>query len=244
MRALSASELLYVWEQGQFEKSFRRALALLTAANPGTLPQQLAELSIGKRDASLLALHELTFGQNFVGVVSCPSCNEQLEMKFKVDDIRVNSEQEASEALSVSKDQYKVKFRLPNTMDLEAVSKYFDSSAIRLKILQRCILTAIHKGKETAVANLPYKVVNAIIERMNEADPQANTQISLTCPQCSHNWLAVFDIASFFWKEIDAWASRILQEVHVLACVYNWREADILAMSPRRRQIYLEMLSR
>ena len=244
MRPLSASELLRAWEQGQVEKSFRRALSLLAAANPETLPQQLAELSVGQRDANLLTLHELTFGSRLEGLTNCPACNERLEMKFEVDDIRVDSEITAPETLSVSKYEYKVEFRLPNTMDLDSVANCKDTTAIHRRILQRCIITANHKGKEVAVEKLPRKVMNAIIDRMNKADPQANVQISLTCPQCGHHWLVIFDIVSYFWKEVDAWASRILQEVHVLACAYNWREADILAMSPMRRQIYLEMLNR
>ena len=52
----------------------------------------------------------------------------------------------------------------------------------------------------------------------------------------------MFDIVSFFWAEIDAWARRVLREVNVLARAYGWRESDILALSPVRRQIYLSMV--
>jgi hypothetical protein len=47
---------------------------------------------------------------------------------------------------------------------------------------------------------------------------------------------------TFFWKEIAAHAKRLLREVHILAAAYKWREADILAMNPNRRQYYLEMV--
>jgi hypothetical protein len=79
---------------------------------------------------------------------------------------------------------------------------------------------------------------------MAEADPQANVQLAITCPVCSKHWQAGFDIVSFFWNEIDAWAHRLLQEVHTLASAYGWREADILAMSPWRRQCYLAMIGK
>jgi hypothetical protein len=52
----------------------------------------------------------------------------------------------------------------------------------------------------------------------------------------------VFDIISFFWTELDSLARRLLQDVHVLAKAYSWREADILSMSATRRQFYLEMV--
>ena len=77
---------------------------------------------------------------------------------------------------------------------------------------------------------------------MHEADPQADTQLSLTCPTCARVWQQAFDIVSYLWAEIGDWARRTLQEVHALATAYGWREADILAMSAQRRQWYLEMI--
>ena len=55
-------------------------------------------------------------------------------------------------------------------------------------------------------------------------------------------WRAVFDIVTFFWSEIEAWACRILREVHILASAYGWCERDILALTSARRQFYLEMV--
>jgi hypothetical protein len=77
---------------------------------------------------------------------------------------------------------------------------------------------------------------------MAELDPQADVQLALQCPSCSHPWHDPFDIATFFWGEINAWAVRILREVHMLAAAYGWSETDILAMNARRRQVYLDMV--
>jgi len=67
-------------------------------------------------------------------------------------------------------------------------------------------------------------------------------QLSLTCPACSQSSSAAFDIASFLWTEVEAWARRTLRDVHVLATAYGWREADLLALSPTRRRLYLDMI--
>jgi hypothetical protein len=77
---------------------------------------------------------------------------------------------------------------------------------------------------------------------MAEADPQADVQLALSCPDCGHSWLAAFDIVSYFWSEVNSWAQRLLGEVHTLASFYGWSERDILAMSPVRRHIYLDMI--
>jgi hypothetical protein len=78
---------------------------------------------------------------------------------------------------------------------------------------------------------------------MEQADPQANIRLSLTCPACSHQWHGTFDIVTYFWNEINAWAQGVLRDVHMLAATYGWRESDILALSPWRRQFYLEMVT-
>jgi hypothetical protein len=78
---------------------------------------------------------------------------------------------------------------------------------------------------------------------MQSSDPQADLRFTLHCQVCSHEWEAGFDIAQFLWTEVDAWASRTLFDVHCLARAYGWREADILSLSPWRRQCYLEMLT-
>jgi hypothetical protein len=89
---------------------------------------------------------------------------------------------------------------------------------------------------------LPAEVVSGIAESMAQADPLADIQLKIDCPSCRHRWRAAFDIVSFLWTEIEAWAGRMLSEVHTLARAYGWREAEILALSATRRQFYLEMV--
>jgi hypothetical protein len=90
---------------------------------------------------------------------------------------------------------------------------------------------------------LPDGAVSAIVTQMAHCDPRANIELALECPACRHEWLALLNVVSFFWKEIEAWSRRTLAEVHALASAYGWTEAEILALSPWRRQVYLEMLS-
>jgi hypothetical protein len=97
-------------------------------------------------------------------------------------------------------------------------------------------------GLPAVVSALPEHVVASISDCMAQADPQTDVQLDLTCPACGSSWRAPFDIVSYFWSEVNAWAERLLREVHTLAATYGWFEADILAMSPARRRRYLEMI--
>jgi hypothetical protein len=67
--------------------------------------------------------------------------------------------------------------------------------------------------------------------------------MAMDCPACGHQWRALFDVAAFLWREIDAWAKRSLNEVHALASAYGWSQRDILSMSASRRRRYVSMIA-
>ncbi|MBD2261421.1 phage baseplate protein [Pseudanabaena sp. FACHB-2040] len=257
MHSLTALELLQVWEQGFSASPVCRAMYLLAIAHPYHSWEALTQLSIGRRDALLLSLREQLFGPAIASVSHCPQCSEPLELNFSVADVRVlegkaESEETSSllpplssqDSFSLKADDYAVQFRLPNSLDLEAVAGCADLAEAQQLLLEGCVLKAQYQGADCPVAELPQAAVDAIAKAMAEGDPQANVQIALSCPACSHQWSSTFDIVHFVWGELHAWAQRTLVEVHRLALAYGWREADILAMSPQRRQLYLEMVQR
>lgn len=241
MCALPAAELLACWEECLAQPPLQRALTLLGAANPGSTPEALALLSIGQRDAGLLAFRAWTFGRQLSCLAGCPACAEQLELEFDVGDIWAPAEP-PTEPLSASASGFTLQFRLPNSLDLAAVADRGEGPERQLALLERCLLAAERGGAPTAAADLPAEVRRVVAERMALADPQADVQLALTCPGCEHRWQASFDIAAFLWAEINAWAARTLREVHRLAAAYSWTEVEILALSPLRRQLYLEMV--
>ncbi|MCC5605191.1 phage baseplate protein [Nostoc favosum] len=243
MRSLSTSELLNIWEWGRNQPSWSKAIKLLTGACPDTSIDTLTQLSLGQRDAMLLTLREWTFGSQLVSQVTCPTCGEVLELNFDVADMRVASlSLELVEKYCLELADYQVSFRLPNSLDMIAIAEHKQPEMAQEILLERCILQAVCNGEYLPFQQLPSHVRDAIIAQMAQADPQANVPIDVSCCACNHQWRSLFDIVSFFWAEINPWAFRVLREVHTLAVVYGWREADILAMSPRRRQLYLEMV--
>ena len=241
MRSISSSEILETWEQGLAQSPIQHGLALLALANPEASPEELARLSIGERDGALLTLREQVFGPRLVCLTACPSCAERLEMALSVEDIRAKPSDHDAE-LKMSMDGIEVKFRLPKSLDLLAIEDNQDVTRARQILVERCILDVYRNGEKMSVDQLSNKIIEAIEERMTEADPQANLHLDLTCPECGNKWQAAFDIVSFFWNEINVWAQHVLQEVHVLASAYGWSEREILAMSSLRRQVYLDLV--
>lgn len=235
MRALSATELLDVWEQGFNQPLLQRALTLLAAGCPEVPPDELAQLSIGQRDAGLLALRELTFGPQCSAVATCPMCSEKSELEFLTSNFQSEGVFEAPPEMELKLDGFELCFRLPTSADLAAVGNPGEGVSSREMLLDRCLLA----GEKP----LPAGVAAAVIEKMARSDPLADIQLALTCASCGYGWPAMFDVVSFFWSEIHAWAMRLLRDVHLLASAYGWSEADILALSAARRQAYLEMVT-
>ncbi len=242
MQSISASELLDIWEKGSAKGPIQRAIFLLIVAFPEKPTIELANLCIGERDAHLLALREYIFGPMLNGSAVCPKCGEKIEFDVDVDALKEASSAKSSIDLSMECGEYKVYFRLPNTFDLEAVSVYREIDSARDNLLKRCLSKSYHNECEIPLDSLPIEVLDLVAADMSKLDPQGDLLFELSCPICGHKWQAIFDIVSFFWSEITAWAQRMLREVHVLASAYRWRESDILAMSAWRRQSYLEML--
>jgi hypothetical protein len=225
-----------------------RALSMLAAASEMPL-EDLARMSVGQRDAHLLDLRDRIFGQRIEAVTACPECGEDLELSFDSDQVRsADQAGNGPDRTYVLEDGgYTVRFRPPDSSDLQAIAGCESPAAARDLLLERCI----HETRGTAKRGNrkgqrsgppPPRVIEKLVEIMARIDPQANVRLSLTCPSCRHGWSAIFDIASFIWSEINDQAKRLLREVHVIASAYGWSEAEIVGMSAERRSIYLEML--
>jgi uncharacterized protein (UPF0212 family) len=245
MRAPDAAELLDLWERGLTQSLPRRAIALLRAAWPETTDADLLALPLGLRDARLLALRRHLFGPDLTIVAPCPACGDTVESTFQVDEVllpEVVGDGRVTRVLE--REGYVITFRLPACGDLLTLSDAPRAEAARPReqLLALCVIDLRRAdGAPVEMSSVPESVSEAIAADMAAADPQADVQLACVCPSCGKTWDTLFDIASVLWSEIHAWARRLLRDVHALARAYGWREADVLALSPTRRQIYLEL---
>jgi T4 bacteriophage base plate protein len=243
MRSLSAHHILQVWEIGQSQHPVDRALTLLSFACPDQTVTQLASFSIGQRDACLLTLREMTFGSQMNSFAECPQCHERLEFTINVADIRIPVVEPQVQEYSLTVEGLELQFRLPNSWDLATIVNFQEVNAASSQLIECCLLQASRDGVTVAYKELPSEAIAKLASQIAEYDPQAEILLDLNCPACNHCWQVLFDIVAFFWTEISTQAKRLLYEVHQLARVYGWREADILSMSAMRRQFYLDLVA-
>ena len=240
---LTAQAVLQAWDQARGRHPLRQPLELLCAAWPELDADAWSALPLGVRDAHLLALHESLFGTELDTVVDCPRCHVTLQTQISTAQLRVagSAASAGSGVLSLQVDDFELVFRLPSSDDLLAIDEAPDASpdSEPARLIERCVLSARRSGTEIEPADLPVMVLDRLQQEMARRDPGADTTVTLTCPACAHEFERGFDIGAYLWSELSDWAGRTLDEVHTLASVYGWSEAQILGLSAARRGDYI-----
>lgn len=238
----SNSDLIALWERGSGQHPVDRALMLLSTCSPSESPDDLARLSIGARDTRLLEIYERLFGPSLNAFAQCPACNQPLEYTLSTHDLKASTSSPADPpALNLDDGRVSLRLRLPDSLDLRAVSICTEPEDAAKMLSEHCVLEATLDGQPVSPADLPPDTTETISSALAAADPGAEMLINLNCTVCSHPWQVTLDIERFLWPRICATAKRLLRDVHALASAYGWREPDILALSMVRRQTYVEM---
>lgn len=224
----SARQLLDGWDAYRNESMPMRAAALAALAT-GVPLRTAVRWPIAKRDRALFDLRAQLFGDDLDGVTSCPSCAEPLELRLSISAIRPSgTRSRVTRWRLIRLGRTRVRWRLPDTEDLIAAGASATAAEMRASLLARCIRSDDARMREQVAARLP-------------AEP-SDVHFDLSCPACAHRWQSPFDIAAFIWREVDDWALRTLEEIHVIAASYGWSEDEILGLSARRRDAYVGMI--
>lgn len=241
MRGLGASDVLRAWEVGRDRHAVDRALLLIGMAEPNLPEEALFALPVGERDARLVEARLRTFGDRFEALVSCPRCAAALEFSFHASAIQGEAPDEGGNApFEAEVGGRRLLFRQPDSHDLAAIAGVADAAEARRELLRRCLVVAEGADPCLDVEQLTTALGKRVAQLLAERDPRADVELEVRCESCGHSWPVVFDIVAFFWAEIEALARSLLREVATLARAFGWHEADILAMSPARRRLYLK----
>ncbi|MBC9251684.1 hypothetical protein A9179_15530 [Pseudomonas alcaligenes] len=237
MATLDTITWLHSWESSRALPAALQPCAVLAPLlDEG---QAAAErLPLGQRDAALLDVYGALFGNQLQAVARCPHCGERLELELDSRSLRLPSPALPAQ-LSLEWQGYHVAYRLPDSRDLAGAAQAGSPGQARTLLLQRCVLQLLHGQTPVVPEQCPEALFEALAEAMAAADPQALTELALSCPACAGQWQECFDIGAFLLERLGDWAERQFDQVHLLAQAYGWSEAQILALSPARRARYL-----
>jgi hypothetical protein len=238
---LSPERLLWAWEHGSRRHPVDRALLVLKAALPSSSDAALARMGIGQRDAMLLKLRVATFGPMLNARALCPACGETVSFTADAHRMLAATETEGEDNDTFSIDGFRLRLRAPDSRDLAAAAATGDARAARDLLLERVLVGAWRRDTAVAARDLPDPVVARAVRHLADREGAADVTFALACPACGHQWSAPLDAEAFVWAEIAAEAERMARAVDSLARTYGWSEAEILGLSPARRQLYLQL---
>ncbi|GAC1382497.1 MAG: hypothetical protein NVSMB48_13220 [Marmoricola sp.] len=181
---------------------------------------------IGRTLARILPLHREFAGPDLVGTVVCPDCGATAEFALPIDALVALGTHIDANAYSSAT------WRPVSYSDLVAAAKAPSAEAAVAAVLDRCA---------PGNPQLEGEERRALVEMLSTADPLAEVEATLQCPECDRELNAAVEIADFVWSTVDAEATRLMIEVDALARRYAWSEADIVRMPASRRSRYLAL---
>jgi hypothetical protein len=228
---LDAADLLAAWERGSGQPSLERALTLL-AVGTGRAADDAGTLDVGSRDVLLASLLMRIAGAEVWASVDCSGCGSRLDVPVNLGAVAELPAYAPGKFFEIEVAGSAVSFRLPTTLDLAVLSGRGHPEA-RWLLLDRCVRWT--RGP------LPRDVADAVEAAMESVAPAGAVELDVRCGECGALTAAALDVPALLWAEVEAQATRLLHDVHGLARGYGWSEADVLALSPRRRAAYLEL---
>jgi hypothetical protein len=228
--ALTDRALLETWAASRERTPAAQAATLLERALAPSEP--LEGWAIARRNAALLELRMSRWGPALNGVATCPGCEGELEFSFDLELLARAVARASPGEAAVGVDGFEL--RVPTAKDVAAARAR--GADARRDLISRCLLAPAPD------AELDEALVERLGRGLAEADPVGAAELELSCPDCGYEWTQALALEAFVAREAEAEARRIAGEVHALASAYGWSEAEVLAVPPERRRVYLELV--
>lgn len=218
-------------------------------------------LLVGDRQYLLLKLREATFGDIVLSTVNCPwsDCKQKVDIDFSLENVPIKTSTDkgpiytaelSPEAAYVDEhgDQHrKVRFRLPNGGDQEALSSLIETneSFAQKKLLERCIkkVGPFDVPGTDIISRLSPNARMEIAKHMDTVAPKVELTFDADCPECQRQFFLPFALQDFFVGELRISQELLYREVHYLASHYHWSEREIMQMTRNKRRKYIEVLA-
>lgn len=232
MRQADPDRLLRTWERAVGATGPVRGTALLEALD-GEVSHRPTLVQV---EAALAAHRIAWFGRSAPMLATCPDCHAEYELLLDLAAVDWQKSQQA--VVEFTFDGEQVTVRPPCSADMVAIAHVSAPEAFADALFKRCIVS----GWSQSGSALPAEMRMLAAEALQQAGHAPRT-VDLGCGACGARWQPLIDIAGLLWTEIDTQARRLLHEVQRLASAFHWSEHDILALSPARREFYLNSLA-
>lgn len=211
----TGSVILGLYEQGMTASPADRA-ALLAHAGGG-----VSDATLGDADRAAWGFLTRCFGTGQDAILTCTACGESIE--FTLPPGFAPPQMASKDDVRVTCNGETIALRLPRLSDL--AGGVFDPRTL---------------APDVDWADPDFRT--AAEAALLAADPALKLDLSLSCAACDADQTQTFDVTGFVWARLEQAAQALVRDVAKLARGYGWSEAEITAMTPTRRAIYLQEL--
>ena len=242
LRELTGFEEDWILSDGKRVASLPAACHQVLArclSRPGEPPAEMLEhvraLGLAQRDWLLIELRSRSLGPRIKGEVLCPHCGSAGEVEFATSDLPIQPPAD-DQPLVIHLPSGKVaRLRRLAAGDHEqfAATPGLDGAAQMALALNRAIVSL--QGEPDSLENEDRK---ALEQALASSVPE-ELKIDVDCHSCGQQLAARFGACAFFLAELREHSKTLIDDVHTLARIYHWSEADVLRLPLRRRLAYL-----
>ncbi len=169
----------------------------------------------------------------------CSNCEVDFDFQLTNSDLPVTPAQKSFPFVTLETSHGAKTFRVPTGVDQEAIASIKSSTHRRIDM----------QGAEDLLIGLclcsnedldfTAEDLEKIEAALDEVSPGIITSINAGCPECGTEHQIRLDPYYLLQKGLG---KDLFNEIHTIALNYNWSEAEILALSRSRREIYLGLI--
>lgn len=228
MLPVSEQELLALLDRGRTLHPIDRTLLAYRSLVSREHDVDPADLPIGVVNLGLAQFYQHAIGPLITAHAPCGTCGETMVGEIGLSPILALAPHEAEHREGIVEG---TRFRLPTHRDLAAIALLPEADRRVSALFERCCDDSRTTG-----------LVARVEAAMEQLDPLADIEVSITCDACGQASTLCLDIGALVWDRLVAAGRTLIGEIHRLAAAYGWSESEIVALGADRRAAYLEWI--
>lgn len=194
------------------------------------------DLPVGDVDALIVALRVDRLGDRLIAEGTCATCSAPVDVDFGLAAYCAHNRPRATRLADQDPGEpgwWRLRraetwFRVPTAGDVLTAAEEADPHEA---LLATCV-----RGERST------RAMRAVDRALESVAPTLRTRVQGGCPECGAAVDLDVDARGLCLDELRFLAGAVLDEVHLVAAAYHWREREILDLPGARRTAYAERI--
>jgi len=209
--------------------------ACLHCSDQSICERDIWSWSLKERLQALLMITMHSYGSELLLQVPCSnsSCGENIELPL---DLKRFAQASDDNQVSLEIDDQQIMLRLPNGSDQ---LQWVQMPELSPGAIASRLVVSIDGQQPDHDWQMPSHWIDQLGQSLEQKDELMTLQIQSQCPACDHSFDCDLDLEAQLLSGLARTQQTLLRNIHLIASVYHWSEAEIMKLTPSRRQTYL-----